>query len=478
MAKLNNQEIVGGFTANLKQSFGPYLSLDGESFIFDTRPREFPLWLGYNASPLFGLLQHLETWTGNRSDSLERIETAYTELTQRLDETHSGKLQLHPAQTLKPAGLLYNYISLSILDQFPDEHNSISQEIERQFHQVADKFGDLIKDSYVNGTNFEFGFELQDEFRNRFSVTRAGILTTPWPRLSHKYGFHLNLSYRENEMELFWQRLNLLFRNLQNDSVEYSEVGLGPPAHLESHYEFHESLIRAKVTRKLPKKSRFESFLTKQLKTCSSKNLRIVVLDQKSYQQYREHILRMQREVYEPARQSPPEEFDMLFSSEKPLGILVLDGETIVAMSFAGRLELFRQERGVTGDPFFGDSHTYYSMDLTVASEFRGGLGRIMKQAMVLLAIENGVTALHGRNRDRLARGMWAINLSLGSYELQHLPNDYPDDGPYRDCIYYRCPLEWDELDLADFDLISDSISAMVNGLLLKNVIIENEPTT
>ena len=85
-----------------------------------------------------------------------------------------------------------------------------------------------------------------------------------------------------------------------------------------------------------------------------------------------------------------------------------------------------------------------------------------------------------------MARGMWAINMSLGSFELQRLVDDYPDDGLFRDCIYYRCPLEWNAWDKWDQtellglgpDLVSGSIAAMVNGIEFGSNIEEgNSPT-
>ena len=131
--------------------------------------------------------------------------------------------------------------------------------------------------------------------------------------------------------------------------------------------------------------------------------------------------------------------------------VLVLQRDQIIAMCFAGPLGLFQQERGVNEDPYRDDPDTAYMLDLTVAESHRGRLGALMKQALLKLAMASGVTAIHGRNRDRMAAGMWAINLSLGSYPTQYLVDDYPDQQPFRDCIYYRCPTTWTEpkLDLS-----------------------------
>jgi hypothetical protein len=217
---------------------------------------------------------------------------------------------------------------------------------------------------------------------------------------------------------------------------------LGRETDHEVLYDFHRRLLELKLRRRLPGVGEAKSYLADRL---AGFGLTLVpaVLNRANYRSFRAQILRIQEEVYEPTRRTPAEEFDVLFDSQNPTAIVLLDGERIAAMAFAGRLSLFTQERGVSSDPFVNDLNTYYSVDLTIAEPFRGGLGLILKQALVLLAMEHGVTAIHGRNRDHFARGMWAINLSLGSYELQHLENDYPDELPHRDCIYYRCPLQW-----------------------------------
>ena len=190
--------------------------------------------------------------------------------------------------------------------------------------------------------------------------------------------------------------------------------------------------------------------------------LRTIVLKPVTYSDYRQQILDLQVEVYEPARQSPPEEFDAVFESDRPVAILVMDGHHIAGMGLAGPLIQYPQVRGVSTDPFHNDPDVLYMVDVTVRPDYRGGLGRWIKNGISLRALELGYSAIHGRNRDHLARGMWAINLSLGSYELQYLPNDYPDQGAHRDCLYYRCPLTWPP-DLDAPLLTPETIAARIN---------------
>ena len=502
MPNLSNKEIKEGFTYSSAPS--PFVLLRDDQYLFDAQFKEFPVWLGSNARAMMGMTQFLETWSAEWTDELNNINKAYRELRKRTQGSLCGKLRFKPLEPptpahglpLTPAAVLYQYISLSILDQFNDVHQAATTTIENEFAKPIENAGQLICNPYVDAANFEFGFELKTEALVQpffAALFQAGILVKRirmaswvydrWPKLQNRVKdddgnvatrlvlFQLNFSYRPEEMKLFWQRLNLAFANFQNESAFYDSPSIEFRLNDPGQFEFHQALMKAKSTGKLPRDFRAKKFLETQLaqsKSRRNQSLNIVLLDNKNYAQYRDQILAVQSSVYEPARRTPPEEFDMLFDSENPLAILLLDGSKIAAMVFAGRLGLFTNERGVLTDPFVDDPNVYYSMDLTVMSEFRGGMGHWMKQALVLLAIENGVSAIHGRNRDRLAAGMWAINLSLGSYELQHLVDDYPDDEQHRDCLYYRCPLQWSKVDwkrVRKFNLAS-----MINGSDLKNI--------
>ena len=258
------------------------------------------------------------------------------------------------------------------------------------------------------------------------------------------------------------------------------------------YFEFHEGYIAGRLAQlggaDSTNREQAVDFVQSHAQELFPKdNLQVTILDSANYQEFRDRILAVQSEVYEPARQSPPEEFDELFESNKPLAMLVLSDDKIVAMTFAGPLALFRQQRGVPEDPQVDNPNVVYMLDLTVTQPYRGRMGGILKQGLMLLAQASGVEAIHGRNRDRLAAGMWAINLGLGSYEYQHLPDDYPDDNEYRDCIYYRCPMHWTtpENDLGsgiesplgsdqlDAEFIHDHLPVLVNKMTLSNFVTE-----
>ncbi|MEM7452893.1 MAG: hypothetical protein AAF456_00935 [Planctomycetota bacterium] len=471
---LNRKLNPGGFTSNLRRSFGPYLSLDEDNYLFDASERSTPLWLGYNASPLFGMLQFSECWSGNDSSQMELVRNAFQQLLLRSGNDASCAA-VDGIKQLAPAALLYHYICQSVLEQYADEYRAAAATVEKEFDALLQKNSALLQSPAIDSSALKFSFDVESPaVADQFEAAsyQAGIHLT---RSANRFLFQLNLAYRPEQMRCFWQQMNRLVEDFQG-SWTHEAVEISNPAAIEATYRFHELLIRSKSQQQFSQLDAIE-YLNSQLKRFGH-GLVPVVLTAANYAQYRPAILQMQQDVYEPVRRSPPDEFDMLFESGTALAIAVIDNRVeqtrIIAMSFAGRLGLFTQERGVNEDPFLDDHSTYYSMDLTIDENFRGGLGRVMKQAMVLLALKNGVGGMHGRNRDRLARGMWAINLSLGSFELQHLEDDYPDEGPHRDCIYYRCPFQWPD-SLSDDQLreVVQSIPGMVNGFLLHDVIVE-----
>ena len=467
MPVLSSQSIQGSNDCWASNSFGPFLRVDEETYLLDTQLREVPIWLGHLASPMCGVLQHQECWTGEWSEEMRRIKQAYLQLLERTKNGLCGKLwlqsvhdsvgEMDSAVIRYPAELIYQYTAVSILDQFSASHQEVSESIEFNCNQLFEANKDLFGLTYCSGPNFEFGFEFDDPGVYRMfvdSLPKAGIHNTrvesqislprrfpTRPLGENRCVIRLNLAYRKY-LTLFWERIRLVFENFQDKEFEYPICELDSISDQSSLLDFQRGFQTAQNNRRSPERYQARKYLEAEF-LARGWGLQPVIVDGSNYAQFRSKILEMQIQIYEPVRRSPPEEFDMLFDSECPLSILVLDGDEIAAMAFAGRLGLFRQERGVSSDPFVDDPSVYYSMDLTVREEFRGGMGRLLKQAMVMLAIDHGVTAIHGRNRDRLAAGMWAINLSLGSYELQHLPDDYPDDEKYRDCIYYRCPLTW-----------------------------------
>ncbi len=408
------------------------------------------------------------------------------------------------AENYSTASLIRGYIQASVIDQFHDAILEMERRNREQLQRLVKRFAGHVFRPRAKGLAFAFDLE-SPEVMARFVAQRFQYGLLYYPAGSKTARFRLNLGFRGSDFQLFWKQVTLALEatiaacesaageqlaNRAPDAANQTVVELKDTSH---YFDFHELLIDRKLQRLQERRAADEGsaigFLECQLReSFPAEDFEVVILDATNYADYRTRILAMQVEVYEPARRSPAESFDALFASATPLSILVLQQEQIVAMACAGPLSEFASTRGVNQDPFRDDPSVVYMLDLTVAESFRGQVGRFMKRAMILLAEESGVTAIHGRNRDRLAASMWAINLSFGSYSIQHLTDDYPDDKRYRDCIYYRCPTVWQSpaIDLSsaiemplgvtqlDAEFMQTSLPVLVNKMTLSNFVTES----
>jgi hypothetical protein len=258
---------------------------------------------------------------------------------------------------------------------------------------------------------------------------------------------HLPLSLNSTDFEFLIDRIATVWESRRlpaSPALRFDDDWATLRDH-QPQYQFHAHLLAYKLAMAAgrPISLSAELDFVHQMLPSSLSAANVVYLTAENWSQFRRHVAEMQTRTYEPSRQTAIEKFDALIDDPHGFGLIVLMIDEVAGMVFVGPLELFPDERGTLDDPFRSDRHTMYTLDLTVAPDYRGSLGRIMKQAVTLMLVTTGHNAIHGRNRDRLAGGMWAINLGLGSYELKRLIDDYPDQNPYRDCIYYRCPLRW-----------------------------------
>jgi GNAT superfamily N-acetyltransferase len=169
---------------------------------------------------------------------------------------------------------------------------------------------------------------------------------------------------------------------------------------------------------------------------------RITDVDKTTWLRFRDQVLALETELYEPARRDSPETLDRIARSPRGASVLAIDGGHVAGWCLGGPLEDFAHVGGVATDAHLGDSDTLYSADTLVAPGFQGhGLGRRLKSAQVDLARSLGYRRLTGRNRVGLAAAMWHINRSLGARTLAIVEGDYNDDLEPNRCIYYEIEL-------------------------------------
>ncbi len=406
---------------------------------------------GFNAGASFGTAEHLECWTGETaSENFAVVKAAWNDFVLRKPDP--GRADDSKPELLNdPARLVWSYIQRNVLDQFQDQVRKLEAINLSKLQYFQQVHGAVFDNVQLDGlfTAVSCPTErLASQIRER--AAGFGLL------LPHSEGrlvpWQMNLSWDEETLEIFWRQLDRTVRAVAGgDLAIEEEPAVVSLRDTTGSFRFHEAMIRSKLglargrQSGKPDSARSSAldFFRDSLARPGQSSLQPVIVRPANWTQFRAGVEALQREVYEPARQTGMEKFDKLVESPAGIAILLVDGPTIVAIAFAGPLALFPDERGTADDPWRDDPDVLYMLDVTVRKEYRGSLGKLMKQALTLQAVASGRSAIHGRNRDRLAASMWAINLSVGSVQIRHLPNDYPDQEQFRDCIYYRCPLRW-----------------------------------
>jgi hypothetical protein len=424
--------------ARLDLSSGPWLAVDDKHVHFDAGGINFGL--GYNAGSLFGVTQFPSVWCNQWKDpALMGLQQAAEDFCSRRPEW-----QDFLGEAIEPIDKVRTYIASQVLDQFQDTIGQRSA----NFYQIMQR---LLRENPGNRST-----ELLGAVKTK---GQSVMVDLSFPGLSLVSGLlargvlpgrydgrclHLEIPVVASPADLEFLAEQLISSWYDSPTTPLS-ISVLDRTH---YYRFNTHLLseKAAIARGATgshygRCGVLESFLSPDIR----EEAELVLLDRDVWGAYRERVHELQQAVYEPARQTSLRTFDSLFRDDYGFGILVdIDGH-VAGMACAGPIALFPRERGTLQDPQRLDRHVLYPLDLTVAPAYQGVLGTFLKRAMVLLAVSKGHCAFHGRNRDRLAGAMWAINLSLGSYQIRHLQNDYPDSHRFRDCIYYCCPLRWPE---------------------------------
>jgi hypothetical protein len=445
IAMINSLDAVGGLQADLRAGLimradwarcgGPWLVTHDDQAIFDGVNAGWGL--GYNSGPLFGAVQYAGVWAEDWEDTeIQAVRKSMQSFVVR--KPHWQHLA---AVFSSPRELVRRYISTQVLEQFTDRRVALTGEFREVLTSVAARWLGADAGRFLAATDVQdrrLVCQLAVDENPQALLLQHGVLASLLP--GNQVAIEIPLASTRSDLGLLAERV-----------VNAWRAGSPQPATVvirsyEHYYRYHSHLIdlkrRAALGQGLTVAQTLESlqaFMPPDLQGMAQLQL----LTQDNWPKFRLATDRLQKMIYEPARQTSLSTFDPLFQDPYGYGLLVLvDGE-IVGMASAGPLILFPNERGTNQDSQRENRHILYPVDLTVTERYRGALGTYLKRGMAMIGLAAGHHAFHGRNRDRLAAAMWAINLSLGSYQIRHLPDDYPDTLPHRDCIYYRCPLTW-----------------------------------
>lgn len=402
---------------------------------------------------------------------------------------------LEAKEQFQTASLIRGYYHGLALDQSKPKILKIEEYTKQKLAEFQKKFSSKV--SRPRALGISFAFDLEDaETTTNFISKRFDHGLLYYPAGAKTLRFRLNTSFSHKDIDFLFERLEDIAQDVfEGKSSNFNGKTTTVPRSVRKTTQWQELLLEARLD-KLNGKQKSNDEAMKAIKDlfeknhkAGNKNLELVEISSKNFSQYKEDIIQLQKEVYEPTRQTSIDHFEACAQSKNGLNLGLWDGEKLAAIVFSSNLNEHPLERGVRLDPDFNKEDCLYMIDTTVREQYRSfGFGRFLKYALTYLALNRGYRAIKGRNRDKLAAPMLNINLSLGSIEQFHLREDYPDFEKYRDVIYYQSLLNWEvgfvnlgnrinsPLEATDLDAqyLKDQLPYLTNKVCLSNFVSEN----
>ena len=368
------------------------------------------------------------------------------------------------------ASFLRGMIQAHVLDQQQDHIKKLEAWAKERLNNLVNTYKDFLLRPRSMGTAFAFTCK-NKEMTDQLVARRFHYGIMFYPAGEDTLRFRLNLSYTQKELDFLFETLHCLIKSvIQKKDIPPPKLPV-ERKHTHKLFEWHAFFL----------KNRLSLLLNKNLSTSHPKMTSLLgndflleTLDEKRFIQIKKDMEKLQKDTYESIRQTSLDYFKKAVCNPHGVCLALLHKKNLAAIAFASPLKDHPLERGVRRDPWFNDPSCLYAMDVTVDKKYQGqGLGTFLKQVLFFHAQKKGHKRINGRNRDRMAAKMWNINLSLGSWELFHLEEDYLDSKPYRDALYYTCKLHWESPPL---NLSSAIASPLGTGDLSSNFLDKGLP--
>ncbi len=398
-----------------------------------------------------------------------------------------GKDHIEAQEQFAVASSIRGYLHGLSIDQMQPKTLMIEKWVREELDRFLNKYKAFTEKSRCCGLAFAFDLKSKDHV-NTFVQKRFdyGLLFYPAGQMTLR--FRMNNSFSHDDVKFLFQQLSRMADEifLGEEANPIMEVELGG-ASIHQTYKWQRLILKTKLMG-LRNETPSTDFMLSEINSIiqTEKDHTLLIVDESNYSSFKDRIQKLQVETYEPTRQTSEERFRLASGSKYGVCLGLLKGDELIAISFASSLKDHPLERALRRDPNFEDPQALYTLDTTVAKAYHGqGLGRQMKYALKLLAMAKGAKTISGRNRDRLAAAMLNINLSVGSYQLFHIEEDYPDFEDFRDVIYYTTELAWakPEMSLSNRTLapnghcdlnpefLAENLPSLANKMCLSNFV-------
>ena len=406
---------------------------------------------------------------------------------------HQLKLsRFEDGEEFSMASLSRGLIHGMVMDQYREGILSMEKMAHEGLAHLAGHYEQFIANPRARGLCF--AFDIHPSVNNEQAKSWVGEFVKRrfergllyYPAGERTLRFRLNLSFIQQDVNFLFEQLDCLCRTVfLSEEVPLPTTVTTRGRSVDVDYRRNITLLKKKLS-VLKGESTGGAWEMLQQEAHEMWGAELFRFDEKNFLIYRDEIMALQRALYEPIRQTSIELFEQAAGHKGSLCLGLKQGDVLGGILFSAPPSLYPKETGVGDDPLVRDGNTLYTLDTTVQKDFHGvGMGQFLKYAQVLLACEQGLEVLCGKNRVGMARSMIKLNLSLGSYEREYLSNNYRDGERNGDSFYYHCPVRWkpSPLNLScriaspceelDGDFIQEQLPSLANKVCLSNFVSE-----
>ncbi len=399
-----------------------------------------------------------------------------------------SKTKLHRGQEYSVASMIRGYHHAMALDQSHDDILTMENYTRKKLDELIKEFPSHFSRPRVKGLSFALALDKAEDVMTFVSKRfDHGLLF--YPAGSHTLRFRLNLGFTEDLIDELFNRIKNLAKEIYHNEPQENTPIKTRDWGISNLYQWQEFLLELKlgtVEGLIPS----EEFILNKLKEIFilPEGVELAHINKNNFEQHKDEIQSLQEKIYEPERQTSLEIFKKAVSTTGGIGLALYKNNKIVGLAICSQMKNFPLEKVLRRDKNFNDEKTSYVLDITIDKSISGNaIGRYLKYAITALSYTNSTKRINGRNRYRMAKGMIKINLSLGAREIFYIPEDYRDENPYRDCIYYTVENEWNgntiqlgnglttpiTISDIDADFVKDNLDVMVNKVCLSNFVSE-----
>ena len=241
-------------------------------------------------------------------------------------------------------GSLFRGMIHAALAQSSIDIQEIEKYVNSKLHGLAKKFAKDI--SHPRARGMAFAIDINDKSRMSDIISkRFNHALLYYPAGDSTLRFRMNLSMKSEDIDFLFDQLENIFNQVFNGAEPVLPQKIKTKdRQIGFYYQLHLTLIS-----KLLESYRGESFTTDNIlnlfqKTINSNGMEIKMINSKNFESFRQEIINLEKEVYEPIRQTDIQKFEDCVHDSNGIALAITKNKELCAITFSAPLVNFKLE--------------------------------------------------------------------------------------------------------------------------------------